>query len=157
MFVEIYLQLPRRLSAHDRHGGSCIHIQISVHQKAKSRTNRCVAHGWTCVYEKKKRGGGSARGTRANHGHKTPPAIEPETPNSTTFSPEVSKDPRPWNLLSVSPSFNTANSGESILYEGDAPPGSYTSLQDKEKEKGQDGKVISSSRVSAALWMSRQI
>jgi hypothetical protein len=75
--------------------------------------------------------------------------LESETPNSTTFSPEVLEAPRAWSLLSVSPSFNNANSGERILYEGDAQPGSYTSLQ--EKEKGQDGKAISSSRVSAAL------
>jgi hypothetical protein len=119
------------------------------HQKAKSRTNGCVAHGWTCVYEKKNRGGG-ARGTRGNHRQRAPPTTEPKTPNSTTFTPKVSGAPKPWSLLSLSPRFNTANSGESIPYEGDAPRASYTSLQDK--EKGQDGKAILISTDSAALW-----
>lgn len=142
MYVENSLQLLRRLSDHGRSSGRVFAFEILFCQDFKCCAKRCVAHGWTCVYEKKNRGRRSACGTKRSQGKKAAHATDSETPE---VLPEVSGAPRPQSLLSKSASFSTAESGERIFYESNTPPVSHTSLQDREKER--DGKALSSSVV----------
>jgi hypothetical protein len=142
MYVENSLQLLRRLSDTVGWSGRVFAFEILFCQEVKCCAKRCVAHGWTCVYEKKNRGRRSAHGTKRSQGQKAALAMDSETPDPAVLL-EVSGAPRARSLLSKSPSFSTAESGERIFCEGNTPSVSYTSLQDREKE--QDGKAFSSS------------
>ena len=117
-------------------------------QEVRSNTNRSAAHGWTCVYEKKDRGGGLVHGRKRSHTESNTVAMVsgsqiPAVSFPAASGASVASEAR--NSLSESPIISSANSGERTINTRNEALGWYLAHHDE--EKAQDGKEFSVQEV----------